>query len=91
MKMSEFSEHSFSSYCFTQVARPRFLTALFILVLCFSGTAAAASGPKATVEQLNAEAAARAASDIVLQGNIDSISLTPGPQGSAGADGQQGL
>lgn len=74
MKIYESAPDSFTSYSFSQVARPRVLTGLIILVLCFSGTATAASGPKATVEQLNAEAAVRAAADSAVQDSIDSIS-----------------
>ena len=66
------------------------LTGLVILLLCFSGISAAASGPKATVEQLNAETAARTAADSVLQNNINNISLTPGPEGPQGPPGNDG-
>ena len=90
MKMSEFTINSSDRYSCLKVAYPRFLTGLVVLMLCFSGTAAAAGGQKATVEQLNAEAAARAAADSALQSNINNISLTPGPAGPEGAKGDTG-
>jgi hypothetical protein len=92
MKMSEFTEYLFNSYFYSLslIAHSLFLTGLIILILSFSGTAAAIGGPKATVEQLNAEIAARWAADDVLQDNINNISLTPGPQGIAGNDGVNG-
>lgn len=94
MKMSELTISSSVRHSCSNVTRPQFLTGLIILMLCFSGAAAAAGGPKATVDQLNAEAAARADADSTLQNNIDNISLTPGPQGPAGengADGEDGI
>jgi hypothetical protein len=90
MKMSEFIINSSARHSCSKVARPRFLTGLIILMLCFSGTAAAAGGQKATIKQLNAEAVSRAAADSALQNNIDNISLTPGPQGPVGPQGPAG-
>ena len=47
-------------------------------------------GKKASQAALDAEVANRVAADQVLQNNIDTISLTPGPQGEAGATGVAG-
>lgn len=48
------------------------------------------AGAKATADGLNAEIAARIAADTVLQNNINTISLTPGPQGEQGIQGLTG-
>jgi hypothetical protein len=90
MKMSEFTEYSFNSYSLSQIAHPLFFTGIIILILSFSGTAAAKGGPKATVEQLKTEIADRRAADAVLQDSINNISLTPGPQGIQGEQGVAG-
>ncbi len=63
-----------------------------VITLFFQTTTAvyAAPGPKATVQALQAEIAARIAGDAALQGSIDNIILTPGPQGDQGLQGEQG-
>jgi hypothetical protein len=48
------------------------------------------AGAKATGDALNAEIAARIAADTELQNNINTISLTPGPQGEQGIQGLTG-
>lgn len=47
-------------------------------------------GKKATQAALDEEVANRIAADQSLQNNINTISLTPGPQGVAGAKGEKG-
>lgn len=66
---------------------------LFVLLLLSSGAFAVESnnsGPKATVQQLEQEAAERAQQDLLLQQNIDEISLMPGPAGPRGPVGLSG-
>lgn len=73
------------------------LIGLIIFMMCISGPSAAAKGggfglpkSKVTIEQLDAETAARIAADQLLQNNIDNISLTPGPAGATGPAGAAG-
>ena len=53
--------------------------------------AAEASAAKATVQQLEQEAADRIQADQVLQTNIDNIRLTPGAVGPQGPQGDFGI
>ena len=62
------------------------------LALLFStGLAFANAGQKATQADLDAEVADRTAGDAALQLAIDTIELTPGPQGEQGEQGLTGV
>ena len=70
-----------------------FATISGILLLLVSDACAGAvegSGPKATVQQLEQEAAVRDQADKTLQLNIDNIQLMPGPVGPQGPQGLPG-